>query len=509
VRLAARNLGSNYLAFAASVISGLVLTPIILDAIGKEGYGAWIFIISLTTMLRLLDFGLTPTVVRFTALRRGQDNPDEINALASTSLAIYLILGIISLGLGLVLAWFLPSMIALNPDLQQPAQVATVIAVLTLGTQAPLGLFSSLLKGAQRFDIVSAGATVSIIAYALLVIVVLTRHPSLPILATIAFVAALVKLGYPIFYVRRELPELRLSRTSISRASLGGLLGFSWFAFLGHASGKIVYSADVLVIGAILGAEQVALYGVAARLFALAAGVASTGTELLLPLHSELEGRRDFKQQRAFVTSGVRASTCVAVLLGVPLVLLPAWVLNAWLGTGFAASVVPLALLGAAALFTPTSAVLSQYLFARGKPRLLALAQSALAATNLTLTTVLLLSVGEIWVAALTTLVVEAIGATIVLPLLARRRGVSLRSLSAAWLLPVLSGILAALPTLVLARAVTSTNSLLVLAFVGVAWASVFGVVAWRVGLTNTDRALVRRLVTKRHQSPPPPGRVG
>ena len=75
MRLAARNLASNYLAYAASILSGLILTPIIIDAIGQEGYGAWIFIVSLTTMLRLLDFGITPTVIRFTAFHRGEGPP--------------------------------------------------------------------------------------------------------------------------------------------------------------------------------------------------------------------------------------------------------------------------------------------------------------------------------------------------------------------------------------------------------------------------------------------------
>jgi O-antigen/teichoic acid export membrane protein len=505
MRLAARNLGSNYLAYAASVVSGLVLTPIIIDAIGQEGYGAWVFIVSLTTVLRLLDFGITPTVVRFTAFHRGREEAQEIDALASASLAVFLLFGLLSLLAGLVLAWFLPDMISLSPELQQPAQVATVIAVLTLGTQAPLGLFGSLLKGAQRFDVLNAGALVSIVAYALLVIVVLTRHSTLPVLATIALVATIIRLGYPVFFIRRELPGLRLSRASVSRANVRGLLGFSWFAFLGHVSGKIVYAADVIVIGAVLGARQVALYGVAARLFGLAAGVASTGTDLLLPLQSELEGKGEHDRQRLFVTTGIRASTCVAVLLGLPLVILPSWILTAWLGSDFAASVAPLALLGAAVAFTQPSNVLSQYLFARGRPALLALAQSSLAVTNLGLTTILLLTVGDIWVAALATLAVEGVGAIVVLPLLARRRGVSLRRLAAAWSQPVAVGILAAVPTLLLARAVTETNSLIALAFVGAAWTVVFGALAWRLALTDIERLLVRRLVAGRRGGPSKP----
>ena len=65
----------------------------IINAIGKEGYGVWLFIGSVTILLRLLDFGITPTVVRFTAFHRGRDAPEEIDALASTSLAVYLVLG--------------------------------------------------------------------------------------------------------------------------------------------------------------------------------------------------------------------------------------------------------------------------------------------------------------------------------------------------------------------------------------------------------------------------------
>ena len=501
----ARNLGSNYLLYAASVVSGLVLTPVIIDALGKEGYGVWLFIGSVTILLRLLDFGITPTIVRFTAFHRGRDDPQEIDALASTSLVAYLVLGLVSVVTGLVLAWFLPDMIDLSPALQRPAQVAAVIAVLTLGLQAPLGLFGSLLKGAQRFDVINAGGVLSIAVYAALVIVVLTRHSTLPVLAAIAFVASLILVGYPMLFIQRVLPGLRISRAAVSRDSVKELLGFSWFAFLGHLAGKVVFSADLIVIGVILGAREVALYGVASRLFGLAVGLASTGTSLLLPLQSELEGRGEHDRQRTFVTTGVRASVGVGVLLGFPLVILPAWILTAWLGSGFGASVAPLALLGAAATFTATNVVLSQYLFARGKPALLALAQAGLAAANLGLTIGLLLATGDIWAAALATLVVEAIGAVVVLPLLARRRGVSLRQLTMAWAKPVLAGLVAALPTLVLARAVTQTSSLVVLACVGAMWAAAFSAVAWRLALTDGERTLVRSLVRGRRGRPSVP----
>ena len=500
MRLATRNLASNYFAYGAAILSGLVLTPVIIGAIGTEAYGAWAFIISLTTILRLLDFGVTPTVIRFTALHRGQGARDEIDALASAGLAVYLIAGAISVAVGLVLAWFLPDMLSLSPELQRPAQVAVVIAVLDLGTQAPLGLFRGLLKGSQRFDVLNTGAAIGIATYAVLVVVVLTRHATLPVLAAIALVATVVRIGYPILFVRRELPGLRLSPSLVTKKGVRGLLGYSWFAFIGHFAAKIVYSADLIVIGAVLGAREVALYAVATRLFGLSANVAQIGTELLLPLQSELEGRAEHGRQRALVISGIRSSMCVAVLLALPLVVLPSWILTAWLGNDFSASVVPLALLGIAVFFTQPNAVLSQYLFASGRPAQLAVAQGSLGALNLGLTIVLLLTVGSIWVAAFATVVAEGIGAMIVLPLLARRRGISMRLLFAGWAQPLAVGILAAVPTLLLARFVTDTDSLFLLAAVGAAWAVVFGAVAWRLALTPAERSLVRSLGQTRRQ---------
>ncbi len=496
MRRATRNLTSNYLAYAASVVSGLVLTPVIIGAIGKGGYGAWAFIISTTTLLRLLDFGIAPTIVRFTAYHRGRSDEEQINAIASAGLAVYLLLGAASVAVGLVIAWFIPHLIQLSPELHRPAQVATVIAVLTLGTQAPLGLFGSLLKGSQRFDILNISALVAIVAYAALVGAVFTQFASLPVLATIALVSTLIRLMLPVIYVRREIPSLRLSRSLVRRGAVRELLSYSRFSFMTHVAGKVVYSADVILIGKILGAEPVALYFVASRLFSLAASVAQIGTEVLLPLQSELEGKAEHERQRAILATGIRASMCVSVLLCFPLIVLPHWVIGAWLGRGFETSVVPLALLGVAVLFTQPNAVISQFLFARGRPEGLAIAQASLAGLNLALTATLLITVREIWVAALATVIVEGIGATVVMPALVRRRNVSRRQLARAWITPIAAGAVAAVPTLLLARLVTDTTSLGALALVGLAWAAVFSLVAWRWAVSTDERVLVRRLIS-------------
>ena len=247
----ARNLGSSYLLYAASIVSGLVLTPIIIDAIGKEGYGVWLFIGSVTIVLRLLDFGITPTVVRFTAFHRGRGRSggdrrarvDEPGRLRRDRRCCRR---------GGPRDRVLPARHdrPAGRPASSPAQVAAVIVTLTLGIQAPLGLFGTLLKGAHRFDVLNAGGVVSIGVYA----AARDRRPDAAEHAADARARSPSSQRWSCSHSRcssfvASCPGLRMSRAAISRDSLKGLLGFSWFAFLGHIAGKVVFSADVIVIG--------------------------------------------------------------------------------------------------------------------------------------------------------------------------------------------------------------------------------------------------------------------
>jgi membrane protein EpsK len=506
VRFLVRNLLGNYLVYGLSVVAAIVLTPVIVTSVGTEAYGAWAFILSLTVVLRVLDFGIAPTVVRDSAFLRGRGELERIGELASCGLALYVVVGVVSLAAGLVLAWFVPSLVDLDPSLEGPARAAAVIAVVTLATELPLTLFGNLLKGQQRYDLYNAAALLSLGVYAALILVVLSRRDSLPALAAIALAATLVRLLLPVFFVRRELPGLRLSPRLVSRARLRELVSFSGYTFLSHVAGKIVFSADVILIGLVLGAEPVALYAVAARLFAVASSITATGSDLLYPAYSELEGSGERDRQVRYLGSGLRATTCVTVLAAGPLLLLPDWIFAAWLGDDFADSAPVLVLLAAALLVGQPARVLAQYLLARGRPRGLAFTQLGLGIANLAVTTTLLLTVGEIWVAALSTLAFEAVGGAVAIPLLAARDGVGYRSLAPVWLRPVGAGVAAAALTLVPAALWVDSDSLLGLLAVAALWTVVFGAAAWRVGLGEPERGAVRRVLAAL-RNPVPPAR--
>ena len=88
MRLLRRNTLGVYAVYAAAIVSGLVVTPIVVRSLGKSGYGVWTFIGAVTIYLSVLDLGVGPAIVRFGAEARGRRAVDNVNEIASKGLAL-------------------------------------------------------------------------------------------------------------------------------------------------------------------------------------------------------------------------------------------------------------------------------------------------------------------------------------------------------------------------------------------------------------------------------------
>ncbi|MBA2476844.1 MAG: oligosaccharide flippase family protein [Actinobacteria bacterium] len=497
MRYLRRNVLLVYAIYALTLVSGLVVTPIIIGALGEDQYGLWAFITSLFVFLGLLEFGIGPTIIRFAAEQRGRGAQAETSALASTGLVLYGAIALATVVLGLALTVALPALIELPDSLVSPGRLAFLLVLAGLVVRFPLALFGNLLAGQQRYDLINLGSLLSTVVYTGVVGVALyLRGGGVVALALITLAATVVRLAFPAVWLWRELPGLRLSPSLVSRSHLRVLVGFSSHNFLINLASRVVFSTDVIVVGILLGAAAAAHYGVAAKLFTLAFGFGVAGVTMLFPALAELEGAEQLERQRRYLLAGVRIGLSVVLLAALPLALLPDGFLQAWLGEdydrGFDAAVPVLALLMVSLAFAHPSHTLVQLLVARGRHARLALVRLATVAANLVLSVVLALAVG-LWGVALATLLTEGFAATVVLPLLARREtGLEIRPLVLAWLRPAALAAAAALPTLVVLGRAIEVDTLLEFGAVGVCWALLFGLVTWLFGLEDDERRLIR-----------------
>jgi O-antigen/teichoic acid export membrane protein len=498
VRRLRANLASIYLVYALAFLSGAIVTPVVFNALGKEAYGVWAFIGSLTIYLGLLDLGVGPSVVRFTAAIRGRGAGGETNALASAGLVLYVALGSVAVAVGAVLVVLLPSLIDMPPDLVRSARIAFALVVAGLALRLPLGLFTNLLLGRQRSDLANAGNGASIALYITLALAILTQTGGIVTLAVISLAATLVRLLVPVLLLRVELPDLTIRRSFVTRRKVRELLGFSVHNFLINVSAKIVFSTDVIVVGAVLGSGAAGTYAIPAGLFGIVNGLASAGPGLLYPAFAELHGSGDEVRQARLLARGLRGAVALMALLALPLVFIPEYLIRSWLGESLAGSAAVASLLGCVLLVHQVGFVLAQLLMARGAQRALSLVLTVSVAVNLAASIVLAQTVG-LWGVALATLVTEIAASFVAIPVLVRRETtVSLAGLARAVLRPLVPALLVGAPVLLGLAHLLHPHSLPVLAVVGAAWIAVWAVVTWLVGLDAGDRADTRRRLLSR-----------
>lgn len=493
MRLLRRNALGVYAVYGATIVSGLVVTPIAIHSLGTEGFGLWSFIGSITIYLTLLDFGLGPSVVRFTAEARGRRAPEDTNRLASVALVLYGVIGLATLLLGVAIAWLVPLLIDVPDELVGESRLAAFLVVLSLVVRFPLGLFYNLLGGHQRFDVQNLGNFVGTIAYAALVAILLPRGGGIVLLAALTLGVTLFRLTLPLFWLRREFPELRLSRSYVTRREVKELTAVSTSNFLIHLANKVVFSTDVVVVGIVLGAEAAALYAVPAKLFQLAFGLCSVGAILMFPAFAEHEGAQEAERQRRLLLVGLRGSIAAGLVVALPLLLIPDLVIEAWLrDDGFGESTPVLSLLAIVILVHQPIYLLTNFLIARGRQNEIARALIVGTVLNVVLSVALLEAVG-LWGVALATLVADCALVLYVVPRLAApAAGITPGAFARATLRPLLPAAAAGIPLVAVARAF-DTDSLLTLAPIGVGWVALCALAIWRFGLDPGERDVLQR----------------
>lgn len=493
MRLFRRNALGIYATYAAAIVSGLVVTPIVLHELGRETFGIWSFIGSITVYLMVLDFGVGPSIVRFAAEARGRRSPEDTNALASVGLALYGVIGAATLPVGLAIAWLVPELVSTPDDLVWPARISTFLVVLGIALRFPLGLFNNLLLGQQRFDLQNLANFVSTVLYAVFVAILIPSGGGLILLGALTLATTLLRLVLPLAWLRSELPGLRVSRLHVTRARVRELTSFSWSNFLVHLANTVVFSTDVVVVGIVLGAEAAALYAIPAKLFSLAYGLGSVGTRLLYPALSEYEGSREIDRQRRLLLTGLRGVTAVTLLLALPLLFIPGQLIEAWIGEGYGESSAVMALLALVALVHQPIYLLTQFLIARARQQQIARVLVLAAAANAALSAVLASTVG-IWGVALATLLVDVALLLYIVPALAAPAAATRAvELARAMLRPIPPALAVGVVVLLGVGRLGDLDTRLELLPLGCLWALACGLAVWRLGFDREERAIVSR----------------
>ncbi len=298
-------------AFSASVsvirlVLALVVTPVLLQALGTETYGLWAVIWTFSGTLGVVDLRIGAAATPLVAAATESGQSSRVTRLAHSGFFLY---GTVS-SVAIVVAFLIsraPVLTTWLPEsIQADVSFALPAAVLVFAFTTTTSLLRGVLEGLQRYDITSKiTISVSILRAVVLIAIVLIGG-RLRELVVAEVVMSAVDFGACALAVRRRVPGFRfVARPHAS--SLRELISFGSKLEIGHVAYLVARHFDKLLLTAVLGLEAVAYYDVGAKLASVVKDLPLKLVSATLPVASALNAAGKHEQLWSFYERGTRA----------------------------------------------------------------------------------------------------------------------------------------------------------------------------------------------------------
>jgi O-antigen/teichoic acid export membrane protein len=401
----ARSVLSNWFGLAVNLVISFFLAPFVVHRLGNTAYGIWALMLQLTGYMGVVDVGLRSALVRFVSRLRAQEDHESLNELMSSTLQLYAGFALLCLAGGLLTAFFiLPHFhipIVLLPEARNTLLIATAI----LASDFVFATFQGSLAGLSRWDLRNLISVGVLIFRACLIVTVLEKGYGLVSLALVQLCASLVGHGIEVYFVRRLLPELRISWRTLRGKFLKPIFSHSSYSMLIGLGVGINYEIDAIVIAAFLPVQEIAFYVIGFNLIKYLRDLINASSMIVAPLASHLDAKGHSHGVSRLLTRGSKFTLLLAYLGCASLLCLGTDFIRLWMGNEYAVRSGKVVLILTIGLFfSLTENIGAHLLFGLGKHRLNVWCTGAEALLNLAGSIFLVRHFGIYGVAAGTTL---------------------------------------------------------------------------------------------------------
>lgn len=401
-----RGVVTNWLALGVSIAVSFFLSPFVVRHLGSAYYGIWALTMQFTGYLYLLDFGVRESVIRYTSKYAARQQGQRLNQVLATALLVYAPIVILSLLLTAVAMWAAPRWFGMQAEFWWEARMAILFVGLTIAQTFVFNVFAGVQIGLRRLEISNAINILLMLIRTGLVVWFVGQGYGIVALAAIQFgmaVAGGLVAWWMAAHLLREhgMPlALRLPRgrrlVTLSRR----IFGYGWYVLVSNIGQKIIFTSDAIIVGMFLPLSSVTYYAIAGSLVDHLRTLLISTAQIFNPVSSHLFTLRKFDELGEVLLSGSRLTVVVALPVGITYAILGGRFVGLWMGDEFAApSGQVLAVLAITQILSAPHNVVSSVLYGISRHKVIALTRFAEGLVNLSLSIVLVKSIGLLGVA--------------------------------------------------------------------------------------------------------------
>jgi O-antigen/teichoic acid export membrane protein len=330
------NVSSNVAVIAFQSVATLWLTPYLIGYLGVAAFGMVPLVISITSYISILTTALNSAVSRFLAIDLGRGDKEAANKTFNTALwgMAGIILSLSPVVLTISLAF--PALFHVPPGWERDASwlflgVAVAFFVTVIGSTFGVSPFvhsQFLLRNIANFAGLVARLGFIITVFSIF-------RARLWYVGGATLIGALVSLlGYLILW-RRLTPELRVQMGAFDRIKLQALMSMGGWVVVNMAGAMLLGRVDLIVVNTFFGAAMTGGYGAVTQFSFLAEYLASAGGTAVWPVMLIKYSQQDFVGLQRLTSQAVKL---FGIALALPVGLLCGFsrpLLSIWLGPSF------------------------------------------------------------------------------------------------------------------------------------------------------------------------------
>lgn len=252
----------NYLTIFLTNIVGILLTPFILNHIGKAEYGVYTTIGALIGTISILDLGLNNTIVRFVAKYRAEkDKKGEENFLATTMI-IYGVISLFIILLGVGFYGYIDSYFTkMNAEEINIAKVIFALLIFNLAIGLPGGSFTAICNGYEQFVFPKTLNILRYVVRSITIVAVLIYGGGAIAIVIIDTLFNIIIIAVTGYFVFKNL-NVSFKIHSLTKRFLKQIFGYSTWIFIFSLVSVFQWKAGHWVLGRIATPEVLAIYGI-------------------------------------------------------------------------------------------------------------------------------------------------------------------------------------------------------------------------------------------------------
>ena len=363
-----RNVFSSWMYFFIQFSIGFFLMPFMILRLGKETFGAWVIVTSLTGYIGFLNFGIRGSVVKYVSQFEAKNEFRALNEIINTSLVLYVFSGILAVLITFIFSNYLGIFFPVEQNLLRAIQISFRIMGLNMAIVLFSITFSGILEGFKRQDIMGYIESATFILQSILIVFCLLKNYGIVAVAISICVVNVLRQILRVMFAFRVYPKLKIEFNLFSKKQLKVIFSYSTLLFIVQILRDFIASLPNIILGFLAGPLLVTFYSVASRLTGYLNVLLRTTAGVLMPFISGFEALDDkARLKKSFIVSSQYCYLLV-IFFGLIFIIMGKAFLRLWVGEEFAVmGYYPLFILATALILSPSAFTIESLLKGLGR----------------------------------------------------------------------------------------------------------------------------------------------